>query len=301
MVHTVNLRGEVLRLVAKDSDLALKRFTGLLERSINHCAKLLPFPAPARNYNFTTAVIGRSEAAVTTAMTMAEAGHEVLMFGTDRSPLSEPLPHANIHSFMDATVTAVEGTVGHFTIETRSADGYRTFTVGSVVIGDKNRKVSLYRQANGRSGFKVHSIMQKDGVDGIPFIYPGATSISGLFLADPPGVQISKRAKGAAAAVLAAAVMPQGPRQSRGFSAVVNQTWCRSCGRCHAICPYQAITLQPNDVGGYCAMVDDALCKGCGNCISVCPCDAADSPYRDQHYLEQTVESLLVGPNARRP
>jgi ferredoxin len=41
-------------------------------------------------------------------------------------------------------------------------------------------------------------------------------------------------------------------------------------------------------------VVDEALCKGCGNCISVCPSNAADSPYRDQHYLEQMIEEILV-------
>jgi ferredoxin len=40
--------------------------------------------------------------------------------------------------------------------------------------------------------------------------------------------------------------------------------------------------------------VDDVLCKGCGNCISVCPSNAADSPYRDQIYLEETLEELLI-------
>ena len=75
---------------------------------------------------------------------------------------------------------------------------------------------------------------------------------------------------------------------------VVKEGLCRSCGRCLEVCPYQAIAFRPNDVGGYYAEVDDALCKGCGNCISVCPADAADSPYRDHIYLEQTVEKLLL-------
>jgi len=47
-------------------------------------------------------------------------------------------------------------------------------------------------------------------------------------------------------------------------------------------------------VGGWYAMVDEALCKGCGNCISVCPSNAADSPYRNQKYLEQLLGAVLV-------
>ncbi len=294
MVQTVNLRGEVLRLLAKDPDLALERFTGMLDRSIDHAANLLMFPAPARTYNFTTAVIGRSEAALTAAQTLAEAGLEVIMFGTDQLPLEQAPVHPNIHAFTDAIVTTISGTLGNFKVRTHAGTRERIFAVGGVILGENTRKITLYRPHDGHPGYTVHSSTQKNGVNGTPFIYPGTTSISGLFLADPQGVQISKRIKGAAAAILAAAVMPRGPRQSRGYSVKVKDNLCRSCGRCLEACPYQAIAFRANDAGGYFAEVDDALCKGCGNCISVCPSDAADSPYRDHVYLEQTVEKLLL-------
>ena len=60
------------------------------------------------------------------------------------------------------------------------------------------------------------------------------------------------------------------------------------------ICPYRAISFSPNEVGGWHAMVDEALCKGCGNCISICPSNAADSPYRNQEYLERVLEEVLL-------
>ena len=128
----------------------------------------------------------------------------------------------------------------------------------------------------------------------VPFFYPGATSIPGLFLADPPDINVSKRRKGAAAAIQAAAVMPRGPRQSKGFTVVVDTALCRGCGSCIKACPYQAITLSLNELQGWVATVDEALCKGCGNCISRCPSNAADSPYRNQAFLEQTLEELLL-------
>ncbi|MDZ7698733.1 MAG: 4Fe-4S binding protein [Deltaproteobacteria bacterium] len=88
--------------------------------------------------------------------------------------------------------------------------------------------------------------------------------------------------------------MPRGPRQSRGYTVVVDEDRCRGCGRCVATCPYRAVSLQMNSVGGWFAAVDEALCKGCGNCISVCPSNAADSPYRNQDYLERLLEEVLV-------
>jgi heterodisulfide reductase subunit A-like polyferredoxin len=74
---------------------------------------------------------------------------------------------------------------------------------------------------------------------------------------------------------------------------MVDESLCRSCGRCIRVCPYRAVTLNRNETGGWSAWVDEALCKGCGNCISVCPSNAADSPYRNQASLEQTIERIL--------
>jgi heterodisulfide reductase subunit A-like polyferredoxin len=136
--------------------------------------------------------------------------------------------------------------------------------------------------------------MQKEGVTGIPFLYPGGTSIAGLFISNPPDVRVSERRKGLASAVLAASIMPRGPRQSRGYTVVVDMALCRGCGRCINVCPYNAISFQENNVGGWYAVVDEALCKGCGNCISVCPTNAADSPYRDKTYLEQLIEEVIT-------
>ncbi len=296
MVQTCNLRGEALRLMDKDPVLAFDLFKGLMERSIGRAVKLLPFPAPVRTYNFTTAVIGETEAAQNSALTLAQAGLEVFMFGSAKHPLNTSPDHPNVYAFEGSSVTTVSGQLGNFQLHVHIGESERTFSVGGVILGEKSRKIALYRQYRNLPGKAVQSGMQKDQVPGIPFLYPGVTSISGLFLADPPGIQISKRTKGAAAAALAAAAMPRGPRQSRGFSVVVNEALCRSCGRCLQACPYQAITLKPNSDERFAAEVDDALCKGCGNCISVCPSNAADSPFRDQAYLEQTLEELLVGP-----
>jgi NADPH-dependent glutamate synthase beta subunit-like oxidoreductase/NAD-dependent dihydropyrimidine dehydrogenase PreA subunit len=298
MVQAINLRGEVLQRVKHNPALAINQFVGLMERSIVHAMNLLSSPAPARSYNFTTAVIGRGEAAITAAVTLAEFGLEVYLFGTGSDPLHHVPVHPNIHAFTGMAVSAISGTIGNFKVRTQTVDGERIFTVGGIILGENTRRITLYRPHEAHPGYTVHATTQKSGTEEIPFMYPGSTSISGLFLADPPEIQISKRTKGAAAAVLAAAVMPRGPRQNRGYSVKINQHLCRGCGRCVASCTYQAIAFKPGAQGGYYAEVDDALCKGCGNCISVCPSDAADSPFRDHVYMEETVDRLLAGGQA---
>lgn len=294
MFETCNLRGEVLRDLQDDGSVALNRFRGLISRSISRANKLRPLPAPARSYNFTTAIIGESEAALNSAKTLAEAGLEVFMFGTRRRPLTEKSAHINIHYFENSSVKALSGTLGNFQVFVESGDFSQVLQVGTVIIGEKFRQLIPYIPQEDMRSRLVTASIQKRGVPGTPFLYPGMTSIAGLFLASPPGINVSERKKGSAAAVLAAAIMPRGPRQSKGYTVVVDEDLCRGCGRCIEVCPYQAIIFRKNSVGGWFAVVDEALCKGCGNCISACPSNAADSPYRDQIYLEQLLEEVLA-------
>ncbi|MCP4680892.1 MAG: 4Fe-4S dicluster domain-containing protein, partial [Desulfobacterales bacterium] len=294
VVETCNLRGEVLRLVKSDPEMAQITFEGMINRSVVRARKLKALPALARNYNLATAVIGGSEAAASSALILADAGLEVFWFSTPGKPLAEPPGHSNIHNFKEAGITCLSGTIGEFQISFQIDEFEQTLHVGAVILGEKARKVVPYVYQEGLPGITIKSGRQKLGKTGIPFFYPGATSIPGLFLADPPGIHVSQRKKGAAAAIQAAAIMPRGPRQSKGFTVVVDDKLCRSCGRCMDACPYQAITLSRNAMDIWYASVDEALCKGCGNCISVCPTNAADSPYRNQAILEETIKELLV-------
>jgi ferredoxin len=258
---------------------------------------LRPLPAPVRTYNFATAVIGESESAVNSAQTLASAGLEVFMFGSEDRPLTKKLSHANIHCFEGSEVTGMSGALGDFQVFVKTEGFSQVIQVGAIILGEKARELIPYIPQKGLPSRILTSSIQKRGTSGIPFAYPGATPIAGLFKAYPSGIHVSKRKAGAAAAALAAAIMPRGPRQSKGFTVVVDKDLCRGCGRCIETCPYQAVTLRENGVGGWYAMVDEALCKGCGNCISVCPSNAADSPYRNQRYLEQLLGEVLVENN----
>jgi NADPH-dependent glutamate synthase beta subunit-like oxidoreductase/NAD-dependent dihydropyrimidine dehydrogenase PreA subunit len=293
MVETCNLRGEALRFLPEDAALARERFSGLIERSISRARKLRTMPPPARPYNFTTAVIGTSEAAQKSALTLAQLGMEVFLFGTVGTPLAGSLKHPQIHCFAGSAVKALRGTIGNFQVVAETGGTEQVLQVGAVILGERSRRRIPYVPMAELPPHMVEYSMQQRGVPGIPFFLPGATSIPGLFLANPPGVQVSERIKGAAAAILAAAAMPRRPRQNKGYTVTVAENLCRGCGRCIQTCPYQAVSFRQNALGGWSAFVDEALCKGCGNCIAVCPTNAADSPYRDQRYLEQMIEEIL--------
>lgn len=292
MIEMCNLRGEVLRMTRKEPSRAFARFTELIDSSIERARILKPLPAPARNYNFTTAVIGDSEAALQSAQVLASAGFEVFWFNEAED--QSAADHPNIHSFRDVQVTGVRGMLGDFQVLFEQAGAEQFIQAGAVIMSRKAAEQIKYVHQKELPGRDITSYMQQTGLEGVPFMYPGTTSISGLYIADPAGVKVSAREKGAAAAVLAAASMPRGPRSSRGFTVVINEELCRGCGRCFKYCPYQAISYKKNSVGGWMAAVDDALCKGCGNCISVCPSNAADSPYRNHAFLEMALEEALM-------
>jgi len=294
MVMVRNIRGEALSLLQKDPDEALKRLRGLIDRSVRRSRKLTPFPSPNRLYNFATAVIGRSEAALTSAATLADIGMDVFTFGSDAASASDLPEHPNIHAFTGARVTRLSGNLGDFQLTVETDDGHvQQMQVGAVILGEKSRRRIRHIHQEGLPSRTTAVTMQSVGVTGVPFFYPGMTAVSGLFLADPPGIHISARQKGAAAAMLTAAAMPNGPRQNKGFTVTVDEAACRGCGRCVDACAYQAVTLKQNDIGWH-AAVDEAFCKGCGNCISVCPTNAADSPFRGQKFFEQTLEEILM-------
>jgi len=66
--------------------------------------------------------------------------------------------------------------------------------------------------------------------------------------------------------------------------AVVDAQNCNGCSRCHADCPYAAVTMadHPDKPGHGIAIVDPDLCAGCGICAGSCP---SSTPFRSQEKL----------------
>lgn len=295
MVETCNLRGEVLAVTPNNPELAVERFRGLIQRSVKRAALLKSLPAPERQYNFTTAVVGQSEAALRSAQVLGGMGMEVFLFGGPGDPLSEPTENFGVHGFLGSSARSLKGTVGDFKLTVDMGDGVQqTFRAGAVILDENASRTIAYMPHPDLPPHDFLQRLQERGVKGVPFFLPGSTSIPGLLLASPQGINLSERIKGTAAAILAASVMPRGPRQNKGYTVSIDRALCRGCGRCVNACPYRAVNFHKNSLGSGYASVDEALCKGCGNCISICPSNAADSPYRDQIFLEQLIEEVLA-------
>jgi coenzyme F420-reducing hydrogenase delta subunit/ferredoxin len=66
--------------------------------------------------------------------------------------------------------------------------------------------------------------------------------------------------------------------------AVVDAANCNGCARCHADCPYEAVTMthHPSKPGHRIAVVDPDFCASCGICAGACP---SSTPFRSQERL----------------
>lgn len=68
--------------------------------------------------------------------------------------------------------------------------------------------------------------------------------------------------------------VPWMPPASKEAAAVVNLDNCNGCGRCHADCPYSAISMVRRTDGAAFAQqaaVNEANCTSCGLCVGSCP------------------------------
>lgn len=78
--------------------------------------------------------------------------------------------------------------------------------------------------------------------------------------------------------------LPFLPHPAAAPIAVVDAPNCNGCSRCHADCPYEAITMapHPDKAGHRIAVVDADNCAGCGICAGSCP---SSTPFRSQERL----------------
>ena len=155
MVMTCNIRNEALSELAHDPDRALEKFTGMIGRSIRRARKLRPFSSPARNYNFTTAVIGESEAAIESAMTLADAGIDVFLFGSKEHALEGDYRHENLLAFKGSCVKQISGSLGAFTLTVDVGDKEQQIQAGAVILGEKNRGRISYLEPEFNAGRPV--------------------------------------------------------------------------------------------------------------------------------------------------
>lgn len=98
-------------------------------------------------------------------------------------------------------------------------------------------------------------------------------------------------------------VCPKGAISMKNGKSYIDQDKCIKCGKCKAICPYDAISHQARPCAAACgvnaikddekgrAMIDNDLCVSCGQCMVSCPFGAI----ADKSQIFQLIRAMQAG------
>ncbi|NWF77191.1 MAG: CoB--CoM heterodisulfide reductase iron-sulfur subunit A family protein [Chloroflexi bacterium] len=124
---------------------------------------------------------------------------------------------------------------------------------------------------------------------------PVATPTDGIFIAgccEGPRDIPDTVAQAEATAAKALSLISKGTITTEAAISYVDETICSGCGICEALCPFQAIELQPRD-GKRVSHVNEVACKGCGACSAACPSGAIAMHHFTNEQILAQVEALF--------
>ena len=145
--------------------------------------------------------------------------------------------------------------------------------------------------------------LSQDGffLEAHPKLAPVDTATRGVFVAgcsQGPKDIPDTVAQGKAAASAAATFLVRGKAEVEPFTPEFEADLCVGCGICESMCPYSAITVEPDPdyEGELKSHVNDAKCHGCGICCVACPQGALQlKGFKDEQILAQ-VDAVLPTP-----
>ena len=147
---------------------------------------------------------------------------------------------------------------------------------------DAERVARLATISRGRDGFFLEQH---------PKLAPVATPTDGVFIAGAcqgPKDIPDTVAQAAAAAAAALSLSVRGKVTIEPIVCRVDAELCSGCRLCNTLCPYTAITYDPDR---HASVINDALCKGCGTCAGACPSGAIWA----NHFTDDQVRAEIRG------
>jgi heterodisulfide reductase subunit A len=142
----------------------------------------------------------------------------------------------------------------------------------------------------------VNISRDKDGwfIESHPKLDPVATTTDGIYIAGacaaPKDIPDSvAQARAAAGRILARAI--RGVIDIDAVFAEVDEDKCSGCRICNNLCPYSAITYDPDKKR---SSVISALCKACGACVAACPSKAITARHFTDEQIFAQIEGVLA-------
>jgi len=135
-----------------------------------------------------------------------------------------------------------------------------------------------------------HGFFQEEDVTTAPV----STVRRGIFVAGgcqgPKNIQSSVAQGQAAAGQILSSLVPGEKLELEPMGAEIRADFCSGCGLCMAVCPYRAISIDPENGQ---PIADEALCRGCGTCAATCPSGAIRAKHFTVEQISAEIEGLL--------
>ncbi len=240
-------------------------------------------------------ILGGSDVGVSCAKNLALQGFKVRFVNRCRlsgSKLPEHIRKREAPQGLDRSITYVEeaeikeirGHIGNFQTAVTVGDSKRNWRTDIVCLTDENiLPLAIHEDMMGLKKFYRYNFA---------FFH---TPQVGYYRVLPRTLKrVSAYEAGAALAAEVATAAAEAFLKDHQLSPRVDPERCRGCGRCAEICPFDAVTLVPNDRGTYTAEVLRYNCVGCGGCVGRCPVTAMDIPYFSNRLLDEIVAGVLA-------
>lgn len=154
-----------------------------------------------------------------------------------------------------------------------------------IVPGKDNETLSqMFKVALNSDGFFNEAHMKLRPVD---------FAADGLYLcglAHSPKLIGESLAQANAAAIRAVTLLSKDRLESLGIVATVNEKWCKGCGLCVDVCPYDARYI---DEVKRVAKVREVLCQGCGACVAACPSNASQQNSFEKQQIIDMLDAAI--------
>ncbi len=120
------------------------------------------------------------------------------------------------------------------------------------------------------------------------------SKIKGVYLAgtcqDPKDITASMTQGMAATGHILASLIPGKKLEIEPIVARVDEDRCSGCKICISVCPYKAISYQPDNKKSY---VNSVICQGCGTCVAACPAAAMIGNHFTNQQIMAEIEGVL--------
>lgn len=286
-IELVNIREHCAWVHAGDRNGATEKALQISSAGLmNLTGSVLATSGNVREIGKRVIVVGDGVVASSCACSLVSLGFDVLLVMTDRSAVTgDKMGYVQQWNLSpDRVIGADEivdigGGIGSFSVRI-SRNGTESRIIGDFVV---------LANDGGERGKKTQKSMR------FSILEPFSDRKRGLFHAVGRGKKGTEwnLVLGRALAMRVSVERGSGILMETSWAPTVDTYWCRGCGTCVEVCPFDACELVEIDRSVNVSEVDALRCRGCELCVLHCPTGAMRSGYFDERNLDRLLQSIM--------